>query len=299
MVPHEACLDYFIDLVRRDAMDETVSLINLSKSIAFVAHVHGVHFSRENEDAAQFITRLARRGLTLSTRLAVSTARLQSLVLPGQELSDPAKLLTDIIARLPSLRQTFRRIMRLAPEERNGDIDSSNRNQGRDSIQQVNVIADFLQYWATTSHNLAMQVDQKHLPEKQLHDAAIQACNKVYGPGNEGFASVRSSITASFPNIAQLNNQLQEGEFQAKSDPEPVEPAVKRRAAQQQTETPEELQVSRKLLLYFQAFISCDKSIFYSGSDFKLSRQFFILNFSSIHFERSSKNSFITSSFSQ
>ena len=53
LAPHEAGLDYFIDLVRRDALDETVSLINLSKSIGFVAHVHGVHFAREKEDAAQ------------------------------------------------------------------------------------------------------------------------------------------------------------------------------------------------------------------------------------------------------
>jgi len=54
-----------------------------------------------------------------------------------------------------------------------------------------------------------MQLDQKYLPEKQLHDAAIQACNKVYGPGNEGFASVRNSITLSFPFIAQINTRLQ------------------------------------------------------------------------------------------
>ena len=44
---------------------------------------------------------------------------------------------------------------------------------------KVNIIADFLQYWSQTSHNLAIQLDQKYLPEKQLHDAAIQACNKV------------------------------------------------------------------------------------------------------------------------
>ena len=46
-------------------------------------------------------------------------------------------------------------------------------------IKKVNIIADFLQYWSQTSHNLAIQLDQKYLPEKQLHDAAIQACNKV------------------------------------------------------------------------------------------------------------------------
>ena len=97
----------FLGHPKQDALDETVSLINISKSIGFVAHVHGVHFAREKEDAGQFISRLARRGLTLSTRLAVSTARLQSLVLPGQELSDPAKLLTDIIARLPSFGWNF------------------------------------------------------------------------------------------------------------------------------------------------------------------------------------------------
>jgi hypothetical protein len=56
------------------------------------------------------------------------------------------------------LRQTFRRIQRLSPDDRHGDIDQAQRVLARDSIQQVNVIADFLQYWATTSHNLAMQL---------------------------------------------------------------------------------------------------------------------------------------------
>ena len=120
-----------------------------------------------------------------------------------------AKLLTDIISRLPSLKQTFRRIQRFAPELRQGQMSIEERNSCRDAVQQVNIIADFLQYWSQTSHNLAVQLDQKFLPEKQLHDAAIQACNKVYGPGNEGFASVRNSITASFPLIAQINTRLQ------------------------------------------------------------------------------------------
>jgi dynactin 1 len=88
-----------------------------------------------------------------------------------------------------------------------------------------------------------MQLDQKYLPEKQLHDAAIQACNKVYGPGNEGFASVRNSITLSFPFIAQINTRLQEGFYHEKSNQVETEAAVSRRAAQQQSQTPEELQV--------------------------------------------------------
>jgi dynactin 1 len=79
MVPHEAVLDYFIDLVRRDALDETISLLNLQKSLGFIAHVHGVHFAREQDDAAGFILRLSRKGLTLSNRLGVTTARLQNL----------------------------------------------------------------------------------------------------------------------------------------------------------------------------------------------------------------------------
>ena len=74
-----------------------------------------MHFAREDEDEGRFIFRFARRGNSLSTRLATATARLQSLVLPGQELSDSAKLLTDIIARLPSLKQTFRRIQPRVP----------------------------------------------------------------------------------------------------------------------------------------------------------------------------------------
>ena len=31
LLPNESGLDYFIDLVRRDTLDETVSLINLNK----------------------------------------------------------------------------------------------------------------------------------------------------------------------------------------------------------------------------------------------------------------------------
>ena len=75
-------------------------------------------FKRELE--GRFIFRFGRRGTSLSTRLATATVRLQSLVLPGQELSNSAKLLTDIIARLPSLKQTFRRIQRHAPGLREG-----------------------------------------------------------------------------------------------------------------------------------------------------------------------------------
>ena len=53
VLPNESGLDYFIDLVRRDNLDETVSLINLNKSIGFISHVHGVHFVREDEDEGE------------------------------------------------------------------------------------------------------------------------------------------------------------------------------------------------------------------------------------------------------
>ncbi|CBY31217.1 unnamed protein product [Oikopleura dioica] len=243
MVPHEAVLDYFIDLVRRDALDETISLLNLQKSLGFIAHVHGVHFAREQDDAAGFILRLSRKGLTLSNRLGVTTARLQNLVLPGQELSDPAKLLTDIIARLPSLRQTFRRIQRLSPDERHGDMDQEQRSSAREAIHQISIISEFLQYWANTTHSQAINLEQKHLPEKQLHDASIQACNKVYGPGNEGLASVKGSIQSSFQCIAKINTRLQEGDFHVNKALEAIEPAVKRRAAEISVQSPEELQL--------------------------------------------------------
>ena len=47
LLPNESGLDYFIDLVRRDCLDETVSLINLNKSIGFVRK--GFNFPLSNK----------------------------------------------------------------------------------------------------------------------------------------------------------------------------------------------------------------------------------------------------------
>lgn len=174
-------------------------------------------------------------------------------VLPGQELSDPAKLLTDIIARLPSLRQTFRRIQRLSPDEKHGEMDQEQRSSAREAIHQISIISEFLQYWANTTHSQAINLEQKHLPEKQLHDASIQACNKVYGPGNEGLASVKGSIQSSFQCIAKINTRLQEGDFHLNKALEAIEPAVKRRAAEISVQSPEELQVRSSI--FFQYLI--------------------------------------------
>ena len=44
---HEKCLDYLTELLRKDQLDETISLDNLEKSLNFFHHLYNVHLASD------------------------------------------------------------------------------------------------------------------------------------------------------------------------------------------------------------------------------------------------------------
>ena len=62
---------------------------------------------------------------------------------------------------------------------------------------------------------------------------------------------MKGSIQSSFQCIAKINSRLQEGDFHVNKAAESLEPAVKRRAAEISTQSPEELQVLSTIVVIF------------------------------------------------
>ncbi|CAG5131149.1 unnamed protein product, partial [Candidula unifasciata] len=117
MTAHEKTVDYFIDLLRKDQLDETVSVDLLEKSISFFQQLYTVHLSHERVDCTHLMSYTVRVVLTACDAISTEITRLKILLLPGQEQSNFSILLKDLETCNNDTRTCTRKIKRRLPQE--------------------------------------------------------------------------------------------------------------------------------------------------------------------------------------
>uniref|UniRef100_A0A8D0AA80 Dynactin subunit 1 n=1 Tax=Sander lucioperca TaxID=283035 RepID=A0A8D0AA80_SANLU len=233
---HERSLDYFIDLLHKDQLDETIQVEPLTKAIKYYQQLHSVHLADHTEDCTVQLADHIKFTQSALDCMGVEVARLRVFLAAGQESSGLTVLLKDLDTSCSDIKQFCKKIRRRmpgpdvvgAPAALNfGQEVSESLTECRRQLTRV--VAVLQEVAAAGAQMVAPLTEQEGLNALKLEDIACKAVEQVYGSqGLNGPESLRQSCTSVIATMNKMATAMQEGEYdadkpQGKVSPPPVE----------------------------------------------------------------------------
>ncbi|XP_061665051.1 dynactin subunit 1-like [Syngnathoides biaculeatus] len=224
MIFHERSLDYFIDLLHKDQLDETVQVEPLTKAIKYYQQLYSVHLEQDHkEDCTMQLSDHIKFTQSALDCMGVELARLRAFLATGQQSSKLAVLLKDLDTSCSDIKQFCKKIRRRmpgtdavgAPAALNfGPQVSEALTECRRQLTRV--VAVLQEVAAAGAQMVAPLTEQEGLNALKLEDSACQAVKQVYGAhGLHGTECLRQSCSAIVATMNKMATAMQEGEYDA------------------------------------------------------------------------------------
>uniref|UniRef100_A0A3Q3LET8 Dynactin subunit 1 n=1 Tax=Mastacembelus armatus TaxID=205130 RepID=A0A3Q3LET8_9TELE len=235
---HERSLDYFIDLLHKDQLDETVQVEPLTKAIKYYQQLYSVHLADHTEDCTVQLADHIKFTQSALDCMGVEVARLRAFLAPGQESSGLALLLKDLDTSCSDIRQFCKKIRRRMPGTDVVGVPAALNfgPQVSETLtecrrQQTRVVAVLQEVAAAGAQMVAPLAEQEGLNALKLEDTACKAVEQVYGShGLNGPECLRQSCSSVIATMNKMATAMQEGEYDA-DKPQGKTPPVEIRAA--------------------------------------------------------------------
>ncbi|KAL0969547.1 hypothetical protein UPYG_G00228720 [Umbra pygmaea] len=192
MSVHERSLDFLIDLLHKDQLDETVHVDKLTKAIQYYQQLYGIHLAEQTEDCTMQLADHIRFCKKIRRRPGTDTRDTAALTFPQQvsdTLMECRKQLTWLVAVLQEVA-------------------------------------------AAGAQMVAPLGEQEGLSALKLEAVAFKAGEQIYGnPGSNPYECLRQSCCIVIATMNKMATAMQEGEFDAERPQIMTAPPVELRAA--------------------------------------------------------------------
>ncbi|XP_040887102.1 dynactin subunit 1-like isoform X4 [Toxotes jaculatrix] len=235
---HERSLDYFIDLLHKDQLDETVNVEPLTKAIKYYQQLYSVHLADHTEDCTVQLADHIKFTQSALDCMGVEVARLRAFLAAGQESSGFAVLLKDLDTSCSDIRQFCKKIRRRMPGTdvvgvpaalNFGPQVSETLTECRRQLTRA--VAVLQEVAAAGAQMVAPLAEQEGLNALRLEDIACKAVEQVYG--SQGLSApecMRQSCSSVIATMNKMATAMQEGEYDA-DKPQGKTPPAEIRAA--------------------------------------------------------------------
>uniref|UniRef100_A0A8C6TLA4 Dynactin subunit 1 n=1 Tax=Neogobius melanostomus TaxID=47308 RepID=A0A8C6TLA4_9GOBI len=235
MSVHERSLDFLIDLLHKDQLDETVNVEALTKAIKYYQQLYSIHLADQTEDCTVQLADHIRFTQSALDCMAVEVGRLRSFLHAGQEKTDLAVLLKDLGTSCSDIQQFCKKIRRRMPGTDAPGIPSA-LNFGQqvsdtllDCRKHLTWVVAVLQEVAAAP--LAPLGEQEGLSAVKLEDVAFKAGEQIYGAqGANLYDYLRQSCGSVIATMNKMATAMQEGEYDAEKPQSKNPPPVDLRA---------------------------------------------------------------------
>ncbi|KAK7803744.1 hypothetical protein U0070_003092 [Myodes glareolus] len=259
MSAHERSLDFLIELLHKDQLDETVNVEPLTKAIKYYQHLYSIHLAEQPEDStmqlADHIKVICRSVIKIAVRIgeevsheftqsaldcmSVEVVRLRAFLQGGQEATDIALLLRDLETSCSDIRQFCKKIRRRMPGTDAPGIPAALAfgSQVSDTLLDCRkhltwVVAVLQEVAAAAAQLIAPLAENEGLPVAALEELAFKASEQIYGsPSSSPYECLRQSCTILISTMNKLATAMQEGEYDAERPPSKPPPVELRAAA--------------------------------------------------------------------
>uniref|UniRef100_A0A3B4VHP2 Dynactin subunit 1 n=1 Tax=Seriola dumerili TaxID=41447 RepID=A0A3B4VHP2_SERDU len=183
---HERSLDYFIDLLHKDQLDETVQVEPLTKAIKYYQQLYSVHLADHTEDCTVQLADHIKFTQSALDCMGVEVARLRAFLAAGQESSGLTVLLKDLDTSCSDIRQFCKKIRRRMPGTdvvgvpaalNFGSPVSETLTECRRQLTRV--VAVLQEVAAAGAQMVASLAEQEGLNALKLEDIAFKAVEQV------------------------------------------------------------------------------------------------------------------------
>lgn len=235
---HERSLDYFIDLLHKDQLDETVQVEPLTKAIKYYQQLYSVHLAEHTEDCTVQLADHIKFTQSALDCMAVEVARLRAFLSAGQESSGLAVLLKDLDTSCSDIKQFCKKIRRRMPgtDVVVGPAALNFGPQVSEALtecrrQLTRVVAVLQEVAAAGAQMIAPLAEQEGLNALKLDDIMAKAVEQVYGSqGLHASENLHQSCRSVISTMNKMATAMQEGEYDA-DKPQARTPPVEVRAA--------------------------------------------------------------------
>ncbi|XP_055087098.1 dynactin subunit 1 isoform X2 [Periophthalmus magnuspinnatus] len=239
MSVHERSLDFLIDLLHKDQLDETVNVEPLTKAIKYYQQLYSIHLADQPEDCTMQLADHIRFTQSALDCMAVEVARLRSFLHAGQEKTDLAVLLKDLGTSCSDIRQFCKKIRRRMPGTDAPGIPAalSFGPQVSDTLSDCRkhltwVVAVLQEVAAAGAQMVSPLGEQEGLSAAKLEDVAFKAGEQVYGAqGANPHEYLRQSCGTVIATMNKMATAMQEGEYDSEKPQNKNPPPVDLRAA--------------------------------------------------------------------
>uniref|UniRef100_A0A672I048 Dynactin subunit 1 n=1 Tax=Salarias fasciatus TaxID=181472 RepID=A0A672I048_SALFA len=239
MSVHERSLDFLIDLLHKDQLDETVNVEPLTKAIKYYQHLYSIHLADQDEDCTMQLADHIRFTQSALDCMAVEVGRLRAFLHAGQEKADLAVLLKDLETSCSDIRQFCKKIRRRMP-----GTDAPGIPAALSFGQQVTanvphcrkhltwVVAVLQEVAAAGAQMMSPLGEQEGLSAVKLEDVAFKAGEQIYGSqGANPYECLRQSCSIVIATMNKMATAMQEGEYDSEKPQSKNPPPVDVRAA--------------------------------------------------------------------
>ncbi|XP_072717211.1 dynactin subunit 1 isoform X6 [Ciconia boyciana] len=240
MSVHERSLDFLIELLHKDQLDETVNVEPLTKAIKYYQHLYSIHLADQAEDCTMQLADHIKFTQSALDCMGVEVCRLRSFLQAGQEASDLAILLKDLETSCSDIRQFCKKIRRRMPGTDAPGIPAALGfgQQVSDTLLDCRkhltwVVAVLQEVAAAGAQMIAPLAENEGLLAVKLEDLAFKASEQIYGTqGVNPYECLRQSCSILIATMNKMATAMQEGEYDAdRPQTKPTPPADLRAAA--------------------------------------------------------------------
>lgn len=239
MSVHERSLDFLIELLHKDQLDETVNVEPLTKAIKYYQHLYSIHLADQPEDCTMQLFDHIKFTQSALDCMGVEVSRLRAFLHVGQEASDFAILLKDLETSCSDIRQFCKKIRRRMPGTEAAGIPAalSFGPQVSETLLECRkhlkwVVAVFQEVAAAGAQMIAPLGESEGLQSLKLEDVAFKATEQIYGSqGSNPYECLRQSCSNLIATMNKMATAMQEGEYDAEKPQSKSPPPVEQRAA--------------------------------------------------------------------
>uniref|UniRef100_H3CYW8 Dynactin subunit 1 n=1 Tax=Tetraodon nigroviridis TaxID=99883 RepID=H3CYW8_TETNG len=239
MSVHERSLDFLIDLLHKDQLDETVNVEPLTKAIKYYQHLYSIHLTEQPEDCTTQLADHIRFTQSALDCMAVEVGRLRAFLHAGQEKADLAVLLKDLETSCSDIRQFCKKIRRRMPGTDAPGIPAalSFGQPVSDTLSDCRkhltwVVAVLQEVAAAGAQMMSPLGEQEGLSAAKMEDVAFKAGEQIYGSqGANPYDCLRQSCSVVIATMNKMATAMQEGEYDAEKPQNKNPPPVEARAA--------------------------------------------------------------------
>nr|XP_048702447.1 dynactin subunit 1 isoform X7 [Caretta caretta] len=239
MSVHERSLDFLIQLLHKDQLDETVNVEPLTKAIKYYQHLYSIHLVEQAEDCTMQLADHIKFTQSALDCMGVEVGRLRSFLQTGQEASDLAILLKGLETSCSDIRQFCKKIRRRMPGTDAPGIPAALGfgQQVSDTLLDCRkhltwVVAVLQEMAAAGAQMIAPLTENEGLLAVKLEDLAFKASEQIYGSqGINPYDCLRQSCNVLIATMNKMATAMQEGEYDADRPQTKPPPPVNLRAA--------------------------------------------------------------------